>query len=1031
MSALPERHDDDAEVPGPHPVLVPVGQDSLLVKLDRPVILAGSGSTCRLNLKGSTVSTVHAAVVRDGSIAYVRDLASREGVKVDDEVIQECLLSGGEKVTIGGYDFLFEGVASRPMPPRAPEGMLGETVIESRTLLIGHWKTCDIVLRGDDSIATAHALILEIAGRRYIRDLGSKAGTRVNGRKVHFSVLNNGDVVQLGEKSLTYSEAEPLRFQDVPPMSETAMAKEPLKLSTQDAGLEGVASEIVPSNPVVEGLASDSIAGETIVESGQSAVAETSQVAETTQLKKDAGDDPVFSRASFSVPEEDVLHGVLGGIEYAQPKLPANSRHFIPQAPPMPAGQMPKATENDDFEALMASLDVPAAEEAASETVTTSGASGFSFDFDFSEAETKPAEQPEVRQLPASEAVPEVQEEAVNETATTGPITGPELRGSRSWSEVSQAAAVVPASPPTEIKPTTSAETEQASSNEARTPAEEGAELGRVLRSHELITEPIEDEVDSSGRSSAGKLVRWALVIAVAGGVGAGTWWALEPTKTVKGLLELGGRRVPDQASLLASDGLSEKVIAKLAVLSPGMNPGEIGDVDQLKQWLAAARMEGNNLTLEVVGTEAQAERLSALLEVVRDRASASSVDAGATTALAEALKNAEAALTTSQQKLSELETKAKQTEQVAAIASELAELQKRRDLIAGKIEAANSSKPAADEGARAKLDEAVASFRKQLDATKAQPEPDQRVAAFIAAVQDVQEQGARLTDEILARHTEHAERLQMLKRRLDERMRIRQQQAWENDTELKTLSEQLRVTKLKLANAEQADKTKLQDLQGEVEYLEGLISARRLLVGSDKGDQRALAEVQSIIEEQAKAAEEDRRRLSESFDRMRTTLAKAFPEAGSVPDAQRQLATDLEARLGELQSARAAWTDATATAISRHEQMIRSLESELTEVEQSMLSKGRQLDDARALLPSSQDLAAARNTVESANKAKDGAAKALAEAQSSPSNTPLPAPTVTVQANSGMNRPWYSLAAAVVAGLVLSPLTRSRRSEY
>lgn len=1054
MPAQLERREDDVEVGGPHPVLVPVGQDGLLVRMARPIMLVGSGPTCRVQLRGEKVSTVHAALIRDGTIAYVRDLASRDGVMVDGESVQECLLSGGEKLSVGGFDFLFEGVSAGPMPPRAPEGTLGETVIEGRTLLIGHWKTCDVVVRGDAGVSTAHALILEISGKRYIRDLGSRTGTRVNGKRVHFEGLRHGDVIAVGDTELMYGEAEPLRFQDVPEISQTEAATGPLKLSTTQAGLEGVASDLAPVE-TVEGVAD----GKTVV---------VKPAEEVSPTREEAGNATVFSRAALDVaPPDDVLHGVLAGSEYAMrhDRMPTSSRHFIPPAPHTPPQNANQTGVEDDFEALMGSLEVPAANEVAAHPTgmteemereesfsidmssdmpvgmseTTHQASiaavepdEMAFDFDFTEPEDGVAAPGGNGDTDATGASKQerADESVENSDSSSGvkPDAGEEERvdGGRESIVLNQADKAEPITLESPASPAAIPSAEV-----ARSAADEGAELGKMLRTGGLIPEPsMDSSLDESGEPGAKTSVmktfaKWVVALSIAGGVGGGTWWAMEPIKTVRGALEITAAGTLNPTALLTGEGTAERAIEKLAA---GVGAGELGEDSELSRWVTATRFEGNLLTIEVVGAEPQAERMRALLDVVRERAMKDGKGTPSMAALEEAVRNAEASAKSTSEKLAELERRAGQTEQAAALATEITELEKRRDQVMGKIETANGGKPETDNDARTKLDEAVASFEKQLEAAKAQPEPDQRMAAFVAAVQNVQEQGARLSEEILARHHEHAERLKMLKRRLDERMRIRQQQAWDNDVELKNLRDQLRQVKLKLENPEKADKAILDDLRGEMEYLEGLISARRLLVGSDKGDQRALAEVQSIIEEQAHSAEQDRRRLGESFEQMRETLARAVPEAGSVPDAQRQLATDLEARLAELQAARAAWTDASAGAISRHEQTIKSLETELTEVEKTMLAISQALDQARSTLPSAEELDHARKAVSESSEELAKARKAIEGGRQAAEVSGTPEPEVTVIAGASPNRHWYAAGAAALALTLLSPILRARK---
>ncbi|HVT88950.1 MAG TPA: FHA domain-containing protein, partial [Tepidisphaeraceae bacterium] len=76
-------------------------------------------------------------------------------------------------------------------------------VIDQRVILIGRRPSCDIHLL-EDSVSTAHAVIFECDGQRFVRDLGSRTGTFVNGVSTRQHQLSVGDVIRVGDTDLKY-----------------------------------------------------------------------------------------------------------------------------------------------------------------------------------------------------------------------------------------------------------------------------------------------------------------------------------------------------------------------------------------------------------------------------------------------------------------------------------------------------------------------------------------------------------------------------------------------------------------------------------------------------------------------------------------------------------------------------------------------------------------------------------------------------------------------------------------------------------
>lgn len=182
--------------------------------LGRPFTLIGSRNRAHLHLLSSSVSRNHACVISTDNGLYLRDLASRTGVLVNGRKVKESDLRDGDKVQVGSFKFLFTDPAGPnrfPITPKAAPAMLemdGHTLtpVDGRTLLIGSRPTCDITIE-EAAVSNTHALIFEVNGHRFIRDLGSRTGTLLNGKPVHHQPLEFGDQIRIGDTIFQYVSA--------------------------------------------------------------------------------------------------------------------------------------------------------------------------------------------------------------------------------------------------------------------------------------------------------------------------------------------------------------------------------------------------------------------------------------------------------------------------------------------------------------------------------------------------------------------------------------------------------------------------------------------------------------------------------------------------------------------------------------------------------------------------------------------------------------------------------------------------------
>jgi pSer/pThr/pTyr-binding forkhead associated (FHA) protein len=102
--------------------LVPLAAGSAPeVDLQRPVLLIGRHAECDVRLDSPQISRRHCCVALAYDRIVIRDLGSRNGVRVNGRVVDEQGLRPGDEVAIGHVLFrleLFEPAPARPSPAR-------------------------------------------------------------------------------------------------------------------------------------------------------------------------------------------------------------------------------------------------------------------------------------------------------------------------------------------------------------------------------------------------------------------------------------------------------------------------------------------------------------------------------------------------------------------------------------------------------------------------------------------------------------------------------------------------------------------------------------------------------------------------------------------------------------------------------------------------------------------------------------------------------------------------------------------------
>jgi pSer/pThr/pTyr-binding forkhead associated (FHA) protein len=198
------------------PALLPTGifADKPHLPLNRLATIVGARQGCHLNLLSADISQFHALIVCGPDGAYLRDLASRSHSYVNGAPVHDHDIHDGDRVQFGRFSFAFAAGPTATTPPRTvPPATLRmgaggkDFPIRGRVVLIGRRITADIVLT-HESISNAHAIIFAVNGARYIRDLGSRTGTHINGNLIHQQELKFGDTIRIGNTAINYVPAQ-------------------------------------------------------------------------------------------------------------------------------------------------------------------------------------------------------------------------------------------------------------------------------------------------------------------------------------------------------------------------------------------------------------------------------------------------------------------------------------------------------------------------------------------------------------------------------------------------------------------------------------------------------------------------------------------------------------------------------------------------------------------------------------------------------------------------------------------------------
>lgn len=241
-SSLPEEITLEQPPPKPAPFgYIDYNGKRTEIKLE--TITLGRDPEASILVDHPTVSFMHAQISLHGNHHYLRDLGSRNGTFVNEDlVVTPVILKNNDSIRIGGAVLKFStNAGTEIIPPASPKQVKTEFIEkESDSELLGRLITYSgatiglnfalkppTVTLGRDPESNDIALPNQTVSRNHVRfdwrknkwhitDLGSGNGTRINGKEIKPNIetpLEPKDEVQFGDVKLMYippsSAAEP------------------------------------------------------------------------------------------------------------------------------------------------------------------------------------------------------------------------------------------------------------------------------------------------------------------------------------------------------------------------------------------------------------------------------------------------------------------------------------------------------------------------------------------------------------------------------------------------------------------------------------------------------------------------------------------------------------------------------------------------------------------------------------------------------------------------------------------------------
>lgn len=120
--------------------LLPLGGGDPIPMLKKS-LLVGRRESCDIRLRFPNVSAHHCQLTLNGGYWYVRDLNSRNGIKVNDIRVTDKRLDPGDTLSIAKHEYEVKyspaelGAVGPPPPENEPDSVFGKSLLERAGLM--------------------------------------------------------------------------------------------------------------------------------------------------------------------------------------------------------------------------------------------------------------------------------------------------------------------------------------------------------------------------------------------------------------------------------------------------------------------------------------------------------------------------------------------------------------------------------------------------------------------------------------------------------------------------------------------------------------------------------------------------------------------------------------------------------------------------------------------------------------------------------------------------------------------------------
>jgi hypothetical protein len=253
----------------------------------------------------------------------------------------------------------------------------------------------------------------------------------------------------------------------------------------------------------------------------------------------------------------------------------------------------------------------------------------------------------------------------------------------------------------------------------------------------------------------------------------------------------------------------------------------------------------------------------------------------------------------------------------LAANDAQLAQMQQDAAELQAKMKATSADRAATADAAQKSFNAANEQLQKEIDA--AQPlttGQNQELSAYVQAAQNLQAAIRDVTEQYVQRQKQQYAILVEAQRKRDVKVQARLSEIWANDPQLVSLGEQKEITTRKLSAARSTGQEKeASDLQNDVKLIDNAIKARQDVLSSDPLYADEINQLQSQVDAQQHAIDDDRRKIGEQLASLARTFGQMGPAVERLPQDQKSVADGIRKRVEELASARSAYTSAADSA--------------------------------------------------------------------------------------------------------------------